>query len=440
MCAGAAARKHAGTTGQEIPMPRKSIELKDEKGRLTTEYRQVLEKGGTKLSADDKTKLATMDARLDELETEIPMFEKQEAREASMAAGSQPGNRENPTDPSNGAVDPKAKKLSGGIRSSAAYNDAVTKYLLTGKLGSVSSEIRNALQADDDERGGFLTVSEQLANRVIESMDNQTFFRSSLGCTMTTLLEAQSLGIPTRTGDVDDLDWTTELATGNEDTGLKFGKRELRPHPLAKRIKESKKLMRLAPQIEAKIIQRLGYKNATTQEVKFLGGNGVGQPLGVFTPSTDGISTARDIQTGLATGFPAANGADCLFDALYSLKAQYQSVASWIFHRNVVRLIRKMKDGEGRYIWQPGIQSGQPATILDRPFYMSEYAPNVLTTGQYLGIVGDFSKYEIVDALDMEIQRLDELYAETNQVGFILRSETDGAPVLEEAFARLITN
>jgi HK97 family phage major capsid protein len=439
MSASAAARQHTGIAGQEIPMPRKSIELKDEKGRLTTEYRQVLEKGGTKLSADDKTKLATMDARLDELETEIPIFEKQEAREASMSAGQQSGDRKNPTDPAN-SIDPKAKKLSGGIRSTAAYDDAVTRYVLTGKLSGLSSEIRNAMQADDDERGGFLTMSEQLANRMIEAMDNQTFFRSSLGCTITTITEAQSLGIPTRTGDVDDIDWTTELATGLEDTGLKFGKRELRPHPLAKRIKESKKLMRLAPMVQDKIIARFGYKFGTTQEVAFLTGNGVQKPLGVFVPSVDGITTGRDIVTGSATGFPTTNGADCLFDALYSLKAQYQSVASWIFHRNVVRLIRKLKDGEGRYIWQPGIQSGQPATILDRPFYMSEYAPNVLTTGQYVGIVGDFSKYEIVDALDMEIQRLDELYAEQNQVGFIARAETDGAPVLEEAFARLINS
>ena len=61
----------------------------------------------------------------------------------------------------------------------------------------------------------------------------------------------------------------------------------------------------------------------------------------------------------------------------------------------------------------------------------------ILLTGKYVGLFGDFSNYWIVDALSMQIQRLSELYAETNQVGFIGRLETDGAPVLEEAFVRV---
>ena len=68
---------------------------------------------------------------------------------------------------------------------------------------------------------------------------------------------------------------------------------------------------------------------------------------------------------------------------------------------------------------------------------ISEFAPNTFTTGKYVGLLGDFSNYWIVDALSMQMQRLSELYAETNQIGFIGRLETDGAPVLEEAFARV---
>ena len=67
---------------------------------------------------------------------------------------------------------------------------------------------------------------------------------------------------------------------------------------------------------------------------------------------------------------------------------------------------------------------------------ISEFVPNTFPTGQYVGILGDFSNYWIADALSMQVQRLNELYAETNQVGFIGRLETDGAPVLEEAFVR----
>ena len=68
---------------------------------------------------------------------------------------------------------------------------------------------------------------------------------------------------------------------------------------------------------------------------------------------------------------------------------------------------------------------------------MSEFAPNTLTTGLYVGLLGDFSNYWIADAMDMQVQVLKELYAETNQTGYIGRLETDGMPVLAEAFARV---
>jgi HK97 family phage major capsid protein len=124
-------------------------------------------------------------------------------------------------------------------------------------------------------------------------------------------------------------------------------------------------------------------------------------------------------------------------NALYSLKAQYHPRATWIFHRDAIKMLRKLKDGDGQYIWNPDIKGGQPDMILGRPYKMSEYAPNTFTSGLYVGIIGDFSYYWIADALNMRIQRLNELYAATNQVGFISRLESDGMPVLEEAFARV---
>jgi HK97 family phage major capsid protein len=81
--------------------------------------------------------------------------------------------------------------------------------------------------------------------------------------------------------------------------------------------------------------------------------------------------------------------------------------------------------------------AGEPPILLGLPFFMSEYAPNTFTTGLYVGILGDFSNFWIVDALTMIFQRLVELFAATNQVGFIGRRELDGMPVLSEAFVRV---
>lgn len=416
---------------------RKSIELRNELGTLTEQYRGILntaEAAKRSVNSEEKVSLAKMDTRMDELQEEIKLHEKQEAREANNGVDPRNGKRPGVVDP-----EPRAKKPSTGIRASAEYAEAFDRFIGTGDPGNVSPEIRNALSADSDVGGGYLTASEEFSSRLIEVVDNLVFIRGM--ATKTMLTTAQSLGIPARTADIDDFTWTAELATGVPDTGLVIGKRELKPHPLAKRITISKKLLRLTPNVQDLVIRRLGYKTGVTQEKAFLTGTGAEQPLGVFTPSTNGIDTSRDVVTGSTTGFitptTGASPADCITDLLYGLKAQYQANATFIFNRTIVQQIRKFKDLFNQYIWQPGLTAGQPDRILNRPFYMSEYAPNTLTTGQYIGVCGDFSKYEIVDALDMEVQVLMELYAESNQVGYIARMETDGMPVLAEAFTRL---
>jgi HK97 family phage major capsid protein len=218
---------------------------------------------------------------------------------------------------------------------------------------------------------------------------------------------------------------------------MAFGKRELTPHPLAKRIKVSKKLLRNSTMNPEQIVmQRLAYKFAITEEKAFLLGTGANQPLGLFVASNDGIPTGRDVQTGSATDFTM----DGIISAKYALKAQYWPRASWLFHRDGVAKIAKLKDSQNQYLWQPSTQAGQPDRLHGLPILMSEYVPNTFTTGLYVGMLADFSWYWIADALDMSVQRLVELYAETNQDGFIGRLETDGMPVLAEAFVRLKTN
>ena len=102
-----------------------------------------------------------------------------------------------------------------------------------------------------------------------------------------------------------------------------------------------------------------------------------------------------------------------------------------------MKQITKLKDGEGQYIWRASVQAGEPDMILGHPVNMSEHVPNTFTAGLYVGMIADYSHYWIADALTMQMQRLVELYAETNQIGFIGRQEVDGMPVLEEAFSRV---
>jgi HK97 family phage major capsid protein len=102
-----------------------------------------------------------------------------------------------------------------------------------------------------------------------------------------------------------------------------------------------------------------------------------------------------------------------------------------------MKQIAKLKDGDGQYIWRVSVREGEPDRLLGLGYRESEYAPNTFTTGLYVGILGDFKNYWIAETLNVTIQRLVELYAATNQTGFIGRQEVDGMPALEEAFVRV---
>lgn len=306
-----------------------------------------------------------------------------------------------------------------------AYRLAMRNWMATGE--------RRNLQADSDAAGGYITTPPQFVARLIQDVDDIAFVRQR--ATVIPIPGNDTLGVPTLDADPADADWTSELLTGDEDSTMVFGRRELKASPLAKRIKISNKLLRNgAIGAEGVVRARMAYKFGITQEKAHLTGTGANQPLGVFTASSNGISTGRDVSTGNSTTAPTVDG---LKEAKYSLKAGWWRGASWIFHRSVVKVIAKLKDGEGRYLWEDSIVGGEPSTLLGFPVDMSEYAPSTMTTGLYVGILGDFSQYWIVDSMTMELQRLSELYAATNQTGIIGRLESDGMPVQETAFARV---
>ena len=126
-----------------------------------------------------------------------------------------------------------------------------------------------------------------------------------------------------------------------------------------------------------------------------------------------------------------------LMNAKYSIKQQYQNKLRWLFHRDAMKMIAKLKDSDGQYLLQPSVTKDAPDMLLGRPVVLSEYAPNTFTTGKYVGLLGDFSNYWICDSEGMEIRVLAELYARNNQIDYLARMSTDGMPVLEECFARV---
>lgn len=318
-------------------------------------------------------------------------------------------------------------------RASLEYHRNHEAYL----RGDIGPKELRALAADVAVGGGYLLAPMQMTMDLIKAVDDATFIRQA--ATKFLVTGSDGLGMPSLDADPADFDWTAEIATGTEDSSMQFGRRELKPYPLAKRIKVSNKLVRSsAMDVETLVRQRLGYKFGITEEKAFLTGSGANQPLGVFTASNDGIPTTRDVVTGSATDFTF----DGLYNIKYSLKGNYIGRPStrWAFHRDGVAKIAKLKDSQNRYLWEPSQQVGQPDLLLGIPLQMSEYVPNTFTTGLYVGMLADWGYYYIADSLNFSVQRLTELYAETNQLGFIGRAEFDGMPVLSEAFVRIKTS
>lgn len=305
-------------------------------------------------------------------------------------------------------------------------------WLRTGKVPGEYAEEMRAYTVGSDTEGGFMQAPQEIVQQLLKNIDDFFFIRDR--ATKYALPTAESLGVPTLDADAEDFDWTTELATGNEEDTLRIGKREMRPHPLAKRVKLSKTQVRKIPAFEQLILQRMGYAFSRTMEKQYLTGDGFQKPLGVFTASADGVPTSQDVSTGNTA---TAITFDGLIEAKFKLKAPYWPRADWLFHRDAVKMITKLKDGDGQYLWRMSVRDGEPDTLLGRPLMVSEFAPNTFTTGLYVGMFADFSYYWVVDTLNMQMQALIELYAETNQNGYIARYEGDGAPVLAEAFSRV---
>lgn len=420
-------------------------ELRQKRGEAIAKLRALQDKADAEkrsMSGEEDAEWQKHDKEQDELRGQIEAAEKAEERRSRLASLEDQATRGAGSGASTSAIRPTPGGGGDQARSflgSDTYRSWVESYIKGESsfrdITALAEKRADTLQVGLFAKAGALVMPEQMVSGLLQSVDDETFMLQL--CNVERLTTALSLGIISFDDDLDDADWTSELKTGNQDD-LSFGKRGLQSHPIAKRVKVSNTLMRVASQGAASLVEkRMGYKFAVTFEKAGLTGDGNKKPLGVFTASDSGIPTSRDVVTGSATDYTA----DGLIEAKGTLKSAYWPGATWVLPRTGVTKIRKLKNAvSGEYIWMPGLSGGIPDRILDLPYKSSEFAPSTFTNGLYVGVLGNFKRgYTFALALDMTIQRLGELYAESNQTGFIGRMEGDGAPVLAEAFVRLKT-
>ena len=424
---------------QVIELRKQMNKLLHDARKYWTDVQERAQKEGRAPSGDEVDQFDRMLDEVAEMEKHIQQAEEIEQRsiklDSLMKRLDEPLPRRTQPDPLR--HDDKADTVPQEMRSTSPvasneYRTAFAEYLRVGLRGMGEQEYR-ALQVANPQQGGYLVASEQFVAELIKGIDDEVHIRRF--ATTFRVDRAQSLGAPSLEADPADPDWTTEIATISEDTAMQVGKRELHPHPVAKALRVSRPMLQQSLfDVERLVRERLVYKMSIVQEKGFLTGNGVQQPLGLFVASGDGIDTSRDVTTANAGSITYAD----MVATRFALKTQYLTRARWLMNRDTFAEIMKLVSTTGEPIFRESAIASEPARILGSEFLLSEYAPNWSTTsGAYLLLFGDLSWYWIADAMDVEVQRLDEIAARNNQVEFHVRASTDGMPVLAEAFARL---
>lgn len=325
-----------------------------------------------------------------------------------------------------GAMEPGA----GGDGSDRLRAKAFTKFLRHGRE-ALEPEEAKALSSLSDPEGGVL-VSEEFRMELIRKRRDLVQIRQRA-----TVLETSSGSVGFPTFDYDgDAEWTPESRPiAEEDITNAFGKTAFTPHKLARIFRVPAELAEdAAINVESLITDHFAMRFGEIEENAFLNGTGVEQPLGLLQAGLPSQSAAGGSIQG-----------DDAIDTVYAIRAVYRQRAVWIVHRTFVREVRKLRDdsggaGTGAYLWQPGLQAGEPSTLAGYPLLESEFFPAYAAAGapgEPWALFGDLSFYWIVDRVGFSVQRLLERYAEYDQVGVKLRQRVDAAPVLRDPFVIL---
>ena len=219
--------------------------------------------------------------------------------------------------------------------------------------------------------------------------------------------------------------WIDEEGAYTESDDV-FGQVQLDAHKVGTIIKVSEELLNdaafdLEGYISSEFSRRIGDK----EEEAFLTGNGTSKPTGILNATGGG-------EVGVTAASATAITADELIDLYFSLKAPYRKNAIWVLNDTTVKLVRKLKDNNGQYLWQPALRDGDVPTILGRPYFTSAYMPEA-AAGEKTIIFGDLNYYWIGDRQGITFKRLNELFAGNGQVGFLASKRLDGKTVLPEA-------
>ncbi len=371
-----------------------------------------------KLSAEDAATYDKMEADVVAYGKDIERLERQRRLEAELAKPATDAIVNAPV-----ADDGVQQELKTG-RASDEYKKAMIDAIRTD-FRHVSNVMSEGVAAD----GGYL-VPEEWDRRLIESIEEQNIMRR-FGTNITT----SGLHKINIAGTKPAAAWIDEGDSINFSDAT-FSQISLDAHKLLVAVKVTNELLAdNAFGLESYILTQFAQAIANAEEDAFLNGplstptGSAGKPKGLFTAAsaqpTATAETAGNIETNNIS-------ADDIISLVYSLKRPYRRRAVFIMNDSVIASIRKLKDENKMYMWQPSYQADEPDRLLGYPVYTSTYAPGI-APGAAVIAFGDMSYYNIGDRGTRTIQELRELYAGNDMTGYVMKERVDGVLVLPEA-------
>ena len=361
------------------------------------------------LSEEDTAAYDKMEQDVMNLGKEIERLERQAAIDAELSKAT--------STPLTGKPGAKMGKDEKTGRASDEYKGSFWNAM---RAKAPSAAIYNALQVGTDSEGGYL-VPDEFEHTLIEALEEENVFRS-LAKIINTSSGDRKIPVVASKGEAS---WIDEEGLYTEDDDA-FNQVSIGAYKLGTMIKVSEELLNdSAFDLEAYISREFARRIGAREEESFFNGDGTGKPLGI-------LATTGGADVGVTAASATAITADEVIDLFYSLKSPYRKKAVWVLNDATIKAIRKLKDKNDQYLWQPSLVAGTPDTILGRPVVTSAYMPTAAAGAKTIAF-GDFSYYWIADRQGRSFKRLNELYAANGQVGFLGSQRVDGKLVLTEA-------
>jgi len=281
---------------------------------------------------------------------------------------------------------------------------------------------QNALQTAPGELGGYL-VPETFWNEIVFIMTHINVMRRL--CRVITT--SSDLNIPVEASGAA-VGYVAEGALIPE-TNVTFIQKKISAHKIGALIKATSELLQDSMfDIETYVKNEFAQKFAAKEEQEFINGDGADGHI-------EGLLTASDLPTVTTAG--ASITFDDVIELVHKVPPSYRGAAQFLTSDTAVKTLRKIKDTTGNYIWSPSLVPGQPDRIYGYPVNIST-SYEIPASGKKAVAFGDFSGYWIANRLGMSIQRLNELYAVSDQIGFVAKQRVDGKLIRAASLAALV--